>query len=296
MQILEVGGCCASIPQSFARALNTRYISFLPDTNDPHRIPITLPTGRDYVNRLYNLPLFLSLIQDYDVLHFHFMTMLPGYLDTHLYNGTTKILHYHGSDIRGHPYREKLSRGFDIRIVSTPDLLSCVPGATHIPQMVNPIQNRNHPRDEITPIRIAHAPSRKEKKGTDVIIRAIQKIQRRIPIEFDLIHGVSRSEALERIARSDIVIDQVTPFGMYGVVSIEALYLGKTVLCSINPAYYPADCPIISVAGDGSDLESQLLRTIQDTDWEAGGDRGRSYALCHHSPDAVKRQFLELLQ
>jgi glycosyltransferase involved in cell wall biosynthesis len=81
---------------------------------------------------------------------------------------------------------------------------------------------------------IAHAPSRLHLKGTDAVLAAVEALRRTETFEFDLVHGVPRREALERVARADIFVDQLI-LGDYGMASIEAMALGVPVVCYVKP-------------------------------------------------------------
>lgn len=58
------------------------------------------------------------------------------------------------------------------------------------------------------PLRIAHTPTNQKIKGTDVLRKVVQRLQARgVPVELDLIHGVTLREALERQALCDVTFD-----------------------------------------------------------------------------------------
>ncbi len=64
-------------------------------------------------------------------------------------------------------------------------------------------------------VRIAHAPTSRSLKSTDVILEAIGRLN----VELDLIEGVTNRECMVRKARADILVDKLT-YG-YGVGAIE---------------------------------------------------------------------------
>lgn len=182
----------------------------------------------------------------YDIIHQHSM-IVPFYLDLIIQKllGKQIIIHYHGTDIRGlkQPFIHKmLTKEF---YVSTPDLLQWVPNATWIP---NPyiIQMKTPEYVKHDPIRIVHAPSVRANKGTQFIISAINRLQEEGHIiDFKLVENTTHPEALKEMSNSDIVIDSVNSnIKAHGLVSIEAMSLGKPVICCIGN-YYDR-CPIIS--------------------------------------------------
>jgi hypothetical protein len=81
------------------------------------------------------------------------------------------------------------------------------------------------------PIRIVHAPTDRALKSTDVILAGLVDVAMRHAIEIDLVEGVPWRECLERKARADIVVDELT-YG-YGLNALEAWGLGVPVVSGI---------------------------------------------------------------
>lgn len=297
MNVLEIGSCCASAPQMFADALNTScmifrdnpYITQAKKTISFHKIA-GIPFDHDIINRVLRLPQALSICREFDVLHFHVRSFLPGYMDLLFLDGQIKVMHHRGSEVRGTKQPELTP--FDLRLVSTPDLLQYVPGAVYLQNPVQPYPYIGPDTDWDLP-RVLHIPSLAGRKGTVHVYEAAKELAGEILV--DIVQGVSHAEALSRIASADLVIDQVTPYGAHGVVSIEALYMGKPVLCSIDPSLYPPDCPIIPVKPDGSDL-ADAIREAMCVDLKYIGRAGHLYAHKHHDPKTVAKQFIKLVE
>ena len=55
-----------------------------------------------------------------------------------------------------------------------------------------------------------------------------------LPVELDIVEGVPHTEARERYARADIVVDQLNA-GWHGVFALEAMALGKPVVSHLKP-------------------------------------------------------------
>ena len=53
-----------------------------------------------------------------------------------------------------------------------------------------------------------------------------------LKLKLDLIEGVPRANVLERLARADVVVDQLV-LGWYGGLAVEAMALGRPVLGKI---------------------------------------------------------------
>lgn len=293
MNVLEIGSCCASVPQTYADALDTECMVF---RHHPYLTPAkkTLtyaPLGdHDYLNRAITLPFALKTMREYDVLHFHVRSLLPADLDLLFLNGQKKVIHYHGGEVRG--IKQPELTPFDLRLVSTPDLLQYVPGAVYLHNPVQPYPYIGPDTNGDLP-RVLHIPSFAGRKGTVHVYEAAKELAGEI--QLDIVQGVSHAEALSRIASADLVIDQITPYGAHGVVSIEALYMGKPVLCSIDPSLYPPDCPIIPVKPNGSDLAEKIRSTLRG-DLKAIGRDGHVYAHKHHDPAIVIKKFLRMVE
>lgn len=103
------------------------------------------------------------------------------------------------------------------------------------------------------PTVIIHAPSRRHIKGTDIIKDAIKKLKDEgFLIDFQLIENTNNAEAFESYKKADLVIDQLY-VGWYGGFAVEAMALGKPVMCYIRdsdlkhiPALMKKEMPIIN--------------------------------------------------
>lgn len=87
-------------------------------------------------------------------------------------------------------------------------------------------------------ITISHAPGLKErvqKKGTDIILRVIDRLKQKFDFEYDHIVGVSFNECIIRKAKSHIFIDQINPnVGGIGKNGYEGLALNCITMASVN--------------------------------------------------------------
>ena len=55
-----------------------------------------------------------------------------------------------------------------------------------------------------------------------------------LPVDLEIVEGVPHTEARERYARADIVVDQLNA-GWHGVFALEAMALGKPVVSHLKP-------------------------------------------------------------
>lgn len=99
-----------------------------------------------------------------------------------------------------------------------------------------------------TTIKIIHAPSNPEKKGTKYIIQAVEKLKEEgYAFEFFLAEKLTNQELKTHIENCSLVIDQIM-IGWYGKLAIETMALGRPVICWIDPSLsqYIPDLPVIS--------------------------------------------------
>jgi glycosyltransferase involved in cell wall biosynthesis len=186
-----------------------------------------------------------------DIFHFYFgLTLVPKSVQFPILRALRKksVFHYLGSDIRGKT-REELAYGkrADAEIVGSFAALDWVPEAHVVPPGLDlrpftPVP----PSDRARPL-VVHAPSDRERKGTRWVIEACE----RLPVDLDVVEGVTHDVARERYARADIVVDQLNA-GWHGVFALEAMALGKPVVTYLKPelvaraeAGYGVQLPIV---------------------------------------------------
>jgi glycosyltransferase involved in cell wall biosynthesis len=177
---------------------------------------------------------FAKLAPQTDIFHFYFgLTLIPKSLQFPALRMLRKksVFHYLGSDIRGKS-REELAYGkrADAEIVGSYDAIRWVPEAHVIPPGLDlreftPVP----PSDSARPL-VVHAPSSREKKGTEFVIEACNQLE----VELDIVEGVPHEEARARYARADIVVDQLRA-GWHGVFALESMALGKPVVTHLKP-------------------------------------------------------------
>ncbi len=177
---------------------------------------------------------FAQLAPQTDIFHFYFgLTLIPKSLQFPALRALRKksVFHYLGSDIRGKS-REELAFGkrADAEIVGSYDAIRWVPEAHVIPPGLDlreftPVP----PSDSARPL-VVHAPSNREKKGTQFVIDACNELG----VELDIVEGVPHEEARARYGRADIVVDQLRA-GWHGVFALESMALGKPVVTHLKP-------------------------------------------------------------
>jgi len=142
---------------------------------------------------------------------------------------------------------------------------------------------------------VCHMPSHPKIKGTEHVLSAVRQLGRELDFEFRLIQDVPRQHVLDLVRTCDIVLDQFI-IGSYGTVALEAMALGKPVLCYIKPAFLsrlPAGFPIVNANPDN------LVPVLRDL-LKSGrlrndiGRKSRSYAEKHHDSRVVARQLVDV--
>jgi hypothetical protein len=250
-------------------------------------------------------------VDEYDVFHFNFGQTILGIrrfgrvVDELAWlrrRGKTILFTYQGSDIRGGGgVREKAAhralRYADRVFYQNPDLRQWLPGASFLAYAaVDPSALRPEPLSEREELVVAHAPTDRVIKGTRHVIEAVDALRDDgVAIRLDLVEGVTRHAALERLAQADLLVDQLM-LGWYGTVAVEAMALGRPVLSYIredepedNP--FGADLPIVRTTPTTLADDLRALSANRDRRGELSV-AGRAFVEQHHDPVSIARQAL----
>ena len=242
---------------------------------------------------------FARLAPRTDIFHFYFgLTLIPKRAQFPLLRALRKksVYHYLGSDIRGKS-RDELAFGkrADAEIVGSYDAMRWVPEAHVIPPGLDLRDFTPRPPSDTPRPLVVHAPSNREKKGTQHVIDACAQL----PVELDIVEGVPHEEARARYARADIVVDQLNA-GWHGVFALEAMAFGKPVVTHLKPdvveksaAGFGVRVPI--VAATAETLVDALRPLVDDPARrrELGAD-SRAYVEQVHDIDRVADRLLDL--
>ncbi len=257
----------------------------------------------------------------YDVYHFHFgRTLVPPHNpDLPLYRaaGGRVVFHYHGCDIRSrahmlatharaactecdpfcNPARQRAigraaARYADAEFVSTPDLLESAPRAGHLPVAIDLEDYAVQPVRK-TPRLVLHAPTNRLIKGTRYVEAAFAALRPRFPgVTFRTVERLPWHELRALMAEADVVVDQVF-MGWYGMVAVEAMALGRPVLCFIRDDFEPRleGDPIVRTTKET--LAEDLARVLAGADREALAHRGRAFVERENAAPRIARHLLE---
>ena len=182
-------------------------------------------------------------------------------------------------------------------IVADPELRLHVPWADIVPRAI-----RTADYDATGCVRqkrplVVHAPSKRGKKGTSFVLDAVRKLERDgVDFEFQLIEGVSHRECVDRVKGADIVLDQFH-VGWHGVLAIEAMVMGKTVLTYVLPEIAPADMDEWAINTSIRDLAIKLRAAIEDHPHRCRLAEGaRRHCERVHEADKVAEQLVALYE
>lgn len=270
---------------------------------------------------------FEEALHRYDIFHFHFGdTFYPDKRDLKILkeHGKKLIVNHRGSEVRmlsvarsfNNPYvtvkkawrdekkirqnLAKLSAYVDHAIVNDHELLSYVEPyykKVHIlPHAIEAARFQPYyPAENITPL-IVHAPTHRAVKGSGYVENAMAQLRKDgIDFDFQLIEGLPHQKAMELYQRATIVIDQLL-IGAYGHLSVEAMAMGKPVVCYIRDdlrATYPDSLPIVSA---NPDTLHAVLKSLlgNPSALRPLGLQGRAYVQQYHDLDQVARKLIQI--
>jgi hypothetical protein len=188
----------------------------------------------------------------------------------------------------------------DRRFFLNPELGHFVPDAEFLPYCSVEIDNFTAvPPHPSRPAKILHAPSDASIKGTAIILDALEKLKRDYAFEVVLVEGMSHRDALKIYEDADLVIDQVLA-GWYGGFAVEAMAMGKPVLCYLReedfgfvPPEMIDDCPIGNVRPNRlvEDIAAALDRRAE---WSAWSGRSRAYVEKWHNPGIIAAAMIDI--
>ena len=119
--------------------------------------------------------------------------------------------------------------------VSTPDLLTDVPGSHWCPVVVDLEAWAPGPpllsRPEAV---VAHIPSAGATKGTHQVSPLMEELASRGVLRYDSVSGIPSADMPARIGQADIVLDQFR-VGSYGAAACEAMAAGRVVVGHVLP-------------------------------------------------------------
>ncbi|ANS77943.1 putative aminotransferase, class-II [Serinicoccus hydrothermalis] len=180
-------------------------------------------------------------------------------------------------------------------LVSTPDLLDVLPGATWLPLVVDVDRFAAAPGRRALgrerPV-VLHAPSNPRLKGTEVVERVLEGLQSAGLVEYRRLAGVPHEQMAAFVADADVVVDQVV-LGNPGVLLAETLAAGRLAVAHLAAGVRErmaradrdlgGDGVVPVVEADAGTLEQALRDVLADRDGHTTlASRGPAWAGRHH--------------
>jgi glycosyltransferase involved in cell wall biosynthesis len=294
------------------KGVDARLVLFEPRALRPYEVDITLDLpplpsngGRVWTKPIFwqrqlkQLAAFTRLLPQTDVFHFYFgLTLVPKSIQFPALKAFRRksVFHFLGSDIRGKTIDE-LAYGWraNARIVGSFDARRWVPDAHVVPVGIDLSRYDAVPARDTGRVRIVHAPTSRQKKGTDAVVDACK----RLDVELDIVENVRHDHALERYRAADIVVDQFNA-GWHGVFAIEGMALGKPVVGYIRDEprkqteeAFGVELPIVSATKD--DLADRLRPMIESVEERQRlGEAGRAYVERVHDAERIADRLIEI--
>lgn len=258
-----------------------------------------------------------------DVIHFHNgNSFLANNIDLPLLhaNGKAMVMHHWGNDVRTkkitnllNPYQippsyftdERIhqnlvftSRFIKHAIVQDYELYPHVADYyEHVHVLPLACKHEDIPvaypsKDNRNPL-IIHAPTNREFKGSEYVEKAITDLKRTKTFEYRAIEKMSHREALKTYLTADIIVDQIL-CGTYGMLSVEAMAMGKVVVAFVRDdvrSKFPPELPIVVANPDT--ISSVLASLIDNPEARYNlGVAGRRYVEKYHSISHITPKLL----
>ncbi len=148
--------------------------------------------------------------------------------------------------------------------------------------------------DRALNLRVVHAPNHRAFKGTLYLETAVKKLREEgVKIELIMVEKIPNAQALTIYRSADVIFDQCM-IGFHGYFAIEAMALGKPVMCFIRkPEDYllaPDECPIINTHVTTLMEDLRYLAHEGRSTLPEIGRRGREYVARYYTEQAFSQR------
>ncbi|MBA3718437.1 MAG: glycosyltransferase family 4 protein [Actinobacteria bacterium] len=282
------------------RGIDARLVLFQPRRLRPYEVDIVLNVPDNFWQRqLVQLRALAKLLPTTDIFHFYFgLTIVPKSIQFPILKAFRKksVFHYLGSDIRGKtPEELAYGKRADAEIVGSYDAIRWVPEAHVVPNGLDLAKYEPVPPPNHRPVRVLHAPTSRQKKGTEWIVEACKSL----PVELDIVENTRHDQAIERYKQADIVVDQLNA-GWYGVFALECMALGKPVLTylhdeAVRRTEEAFDVKLPLVPTTKETLADTLRPLIESAELrEEIGRKSRAYVERVHDANLIADRLIEI--
>lgn len=177
-------------------------------------------------------------------------------------------------------------------------------GVPHDREAMGPVQESDERDPSIgRSIRILHAPSKPEPKGTHAIRRVIQSLKTKgYDIDYIEITGRPNSEVLEELQRCDFVIDEIYSDTPMAVFATEAAFAGKpAVVGSYYADQIQRDISSEFIPPSAFCRPDRLEETVENLVKDAAlrraiGDEAKRFVYSHWTATKVAERYLMLIE
>lgn len=156
----------------------------------------------------------------------------------------------------------------------------------------------NIPKDKIV---IFHGRSRDDFKGSEIIVKALNKIKERYPDKVDLLlpERLPFNEYIKVMKGANIVVDQCRSYS-YAMNALYAMSMGKVVLSGNEPECadeFGVTAPVINILPDAGDIEKKLEGFINDPSLiPYCGELSRQFTERFHDSEKIALEYINLLE
>lgn len=148
--------------------------------------------------------------------------------------------------------------------------------------------------DNLNPV-IIHAPTNREFKGSYYIEKAVGELKLTHNFTYFAVENMSHQQAMKSYLNADIIVDQIL-CGTYGMLSVEAMAMGKVVVAYVREdvkSKFPPDLPIVVANPDT--IRDVLLHLLHNPELRHSiGKASRAYVEKYHSVEHVIPKLLEI--
>lgn len=262
----------------------------------------------------------------YNVFHFYYAKSLwPWNIDMPLYKlfGKKVVMEYLGTDIdlwlgyngvdwRGRPVnRVKLVRRVYRQAKLVHKQLACTPryhefvdNSIIVPLALDLTDYSFHPlpsslKEGEKVLTIMHAPTNRQGKKSDFIEAALDRLKKEgYKFNYKCVTNVTHAQLKEEYIKADIVVDQLNRW--YGTVSVEAMALGRPVVCGFQTHLCSYDKRYKNLPIINADIYNiyDVLKDILDDkyDLEAISKASRDFAMRVHDVRSVTKQLIDIYE
>lgn len=150
-------------------------------------------------------------------------------------------------------------------------------------------------------IKVVHAPTNRECKGSEHIISAFKILNKKYSavVEFVLVENLKHHEALAAFQQADLVIDQLL-IGYYGCFTVEVMKMGKPVMVYISetdlkflPLQMQRDCLDSVININAYNIINKLASILENPQILIEyAQKSRAYVEKWHNPKTIAEQII----